>query len=219
MIKVDQLDIMGRKSKREQFEHEVKKEMEKGRMQSILKFLSDQVPSKEIDQRTPKRAKRDETVDEAVGRLIETVDLTSPENSEVRRDMEVAVADLEVIKKRHHYTFKQKQIAIAMYDRIVDKGYTQNQAVRYINHVQGYEKVSWKMVNDWKTSKVESKRGRRVDAEFEDDVLGEVIITQICENSEEVEVLANGCFNYATIQEAARDVQTWKKYERIRLTS
>lgn len=115
-------------------------------------------------------------------------------------------------EKRNTYSIKQKNLAVKLYEIIRKKDFSQGHAESYIQRVKGFEKVTRKMLEDWSTPKVSMHRGRPVCEEFDEEVLNEVIVTQISNNCQTLEVLANAAFSYECFRHAGQQVQKRAKY-------
>ena len=58
-----------------------------------------------------------------------------------------------------------------------DDGMSAYAAIKYINTIQGYEKVTRKMTRGWKVSNENAPRGRKGCDELEREVLREISVT------------------------------------------
>ena len=79
--------------------------------------------------------------------------------------------------KRRHYTKDQKDEIVQLMNGCKDDGMSAYAAIKYINTIQGYEKVTRKMTREWKVSNENAPRGRKVCDEFEREVLREISVT------------------------------------------
>lgn len=79
--------------------------------------------------------------------------------------------------KRRHYSKEQKDEIVSIMNSCKDDGMSANAAIKYINTIPGYEKVSRKMIREWKGNNEALPRGRKVCEEFELEVLREIAIT------------------------------------------
>ena len=121
---------------------------------------------------------------------------------EVQQMSRLVVAGVK--EKRIVYTDVQKTTIL---QKVL--GMELHTAFAAVRAVPGFEKVTKKMVIDWQAPKVPNRRGRPYDAEFEKQVLGELIYTAVatCVDSTAVSIVANVAYSYAIIQEAAGIVQ------------
>ena len=111
--------------------------------------------------------------------------------------------------KRTQYTEAQKVSAITKTESLSLKN-----AVKAIRAVPGYEKVSAKMLRDWREAKPAKRAGRKVDMVFEAAVLNELIYTAVanCADAHSVSIVANVAYSYDIVAQAARNVQKWPKF-------
>uniref|UniRef100_A0A7S0Q0W4 HTH CENPB-type domain-containing protein n=1 Tax=Coccolithus braarudii TaxID=221442 RepID=A0A7S0Q0W4_9EUKA len=163
--------------------------------------------------------------------LIDSVIHNHESQVEVPQKNDLSVVDIEVrsivndmincvivkASEDHFYDLKPKRAVYSAASKrkmvdLVDKaaaGSTATAAVKSLNKVQGFENVTTKMIRDWKTAKVPKKRGPKQNLEFEEQVLAQLIFTQM-EKVEDVEravVVANVTHSFGVVQLAAKMVQ------------
>lgn len=115
--------------------------------------------------------------------------------------------------KRRTYKQQFRKILIEAYDKIViEKKFPKISAQRFINTIRGCASVTVTMLDRWKSAGVNNKRGRKINKEFEQEVIGQVIITQLTENGDKLEVLANSGFSREMFIESAKAVRKTEKY-------
>ena len=88
-------------------------------------------------------------------------------------------------------------------------------AVKRLKCTQGFEKVTPTMVRKWRTPGPSKRRGKKVNLEFEAQIIGQMIYTEF-ENVNGVElaiVKANVAHSYAVIQRAAEMVQALPQFK------
>lgn len=121
---------------------------------------------------------------------------------------ETVQAGIESIRpKRAVYTQKQKEAVIEAVDSSNET--VKSRAIARLNLVPGYERVTATMVEIWKKATAPRKRGVKVNDEFESQVIGQLVYSEM-EKVDEVDqavVKANVAHSYAVIKAAAQIVQ------------
>lgn len=92
----------------------------------------------------------------------------------VEQSLEALVDDLSK-NKRRHYTKEQKDDMLALAASCAEEGMSTNAAIKYLNTIPGYEKVTRKMIREWKLNRFPAPRGRKVSHEFETEVIAEIL--------------------------------------------
>ena len=96
------------------------------------------------------------------------------------------------------------------YSRSKEEGARNAPAITYqLREVSGLPKLNAKQVRRWMNCGPCKKVGRQVNLAFERQVLDELVFTQVAkvENEEQATVVANFCYSYNCIVEAAQMVQ------------
>ena len=116
-----------------------------------------------------------------------------------------AVDDLR--PKRQSY--KNKAEIINVITEEMATGVSQNEAVKRLKTVQGYENVTSAMLTKWKKQGANKPRGRKPHTEFETAVISELVYTrmELVDNVEKAIIEANVVHSYLVIKQAAQKVQ------------
>ena len=121
---------------------------------------------------------------------------------------DAAANAFEALKpKRRVFTTKQKQAVVQLFDKCEEKSKAQKLA--RLHEVRGFDSVTQKMIENWAKSGPTRKRGVKVNTDFEDQVIGQLIYTEIekVDNVEQAVVKSNVAHSHATIRLAATMVQ------------
>jgi hypothetical protein len=86
-----------------------------------------------------------------------------------------AMVDETSKHKRRHYTKEQKDEMLALTTSCAEEGMSTNAAIKYLNTIPGYEKVTRKMIREWRLNRFPAPRGRKVSHEFEVEVIAEIL--------------------------------------------
>ena len=129
-----------------------------------------------------------------------------------------ALVKTESLKeKRTTYSQSQKRAAIDA----IPEGVADGDAAKRIRTVAGYEKVTGKQLQRWRTAGPRKKSGPKVNSAFEQAVLDELVYTSIeqVDGAAKAVVVANVTHSYAVIKLAAKKVQKkdqFKSHELVR---
>jgi hypothetical protein len=115
----------------------------------------------------------------------------------------------EITNKRRKFSDAERATALA-----ATAGMSASKAAIALKHMVGYEKVQRKQIVAWANPKVKQKVGRKVDEEFERQVLDQLVYTTVANANDpaSVTVLANVAYSYSVIRAAAEMVQKWPQF-------
>ena len=115
--------------------------------------------------------------------------------------------------QRKTYGRSTKARVVGLCDAAAAEG-SMRKAVKRLNEVEGFEKVSTRTLRKWGKSPVNKKRGVKVNCEFEAQIIGQLIYSEL-EDVDGVElalIKANVAHSYAVIQRAAQVVQALPQF-------
>jgi len=113
-------------------------------------------------------------------------------------------------RNRQRIPSEKRVMILDAYSRFKEEGARNATAITYgLREVSGLPKLNAKQVRRWMNCGPCKKVGRQVNLAFERQVLDELVFTQVAkvENEEQATVVANFCYSYNCIVEAAQMVQ------------
>lgn len=112
--------------------------------------------------------------------------------------------------KRRSFDFSDKRAIIELAESSSVK-----EAVKLAHQTPGFEKVTAQQVKRWMEAKPAKKMGRPVNDEFEQGVLDNLVFTEIVkkDSADEIAVVANVAYSYASIRQAAIMGASEEKFE------
>lgn len=128
------------------------------------------------------------------------------------------ICTVGVKRKRMVYKAKQKVRIVSAMEKLKEELPSRTPKValqQRIREAVGVSNLQLQSVEKWGTAGPNRKRGRKVDDDFEREILDQLVFTTLerVHNKEQASVVANVCYSHAVIVTAAKKVQSLPKWQ------